>query len=540
MSINRRVGRMPNGSRASVIRSIQTLFSEGSVGGMTDGQLLEQFLSRRDEGAEAAFAALVGLHGPMVWDVCRSILSDPHAAEDAFQATFLILVRKAGSIRRRDAVGPWLHGVARRVAVRAKAVTARRRLREGQGTEMRSSPTPDPARREQIEALHEEVDRLTEKYRAPLVLCYFEGRTHAEAARLLKCPVGTVSIRLSRARELLRARLTRRGVVIPAASVGTMLGLEAGATAMPTGLAQSTIKAAMHIAAGKAITTGAVPVAVIQLAKGEIQSMNFMKLTAAAAFVLAAGFVTVGAGVVALYEPPAQVDQGAAPSTATPAERVDDEGAEARRQSIHNLRMISLAMYNAMSNTNTGRFPAAAIINDGKPLLSWRVALLPYLGEKGLYEKFHLDEPWDSPHNKPLLEQMPNVYAPVVRKGEPKASTYYQVLVGRGALFEDDMGTLYEDVTDERSSTLMVVEAAKPVPWTKPEDLPFDNDLEKPLPKLGGQFENGFHVAFADGGVLFLSNTIDPDLLRALITRNGGEHIGADQLRTLGNQPDGR
>jgi RNA polymerase sigma factor (sigma-70 family) len=531
---------MANGSRASVIRSIQTLFSEGSVGGMTDGQLLEQFLSRRDEGAEAAFAALVGLHGPMVWDLCRSILSDPHAAEDAFQTTFLILVRKAGSIRRRDAVGPWLHGVARRVAVRAKAVTARRRLREGQVTEMRSSPTLDPARLEQIEALHEEVDRLIEKYRAPLVLCYFEGWTHAEAAQLLKCPVGTVSIRLARARELLRARLTRRGVVIPAASVGTMLGLEAGATAMPTGLAQSTIKAAMRIAAGKAITTGAVPVAVIQLAKGEIQSMNFMKLTAAAAFVLAAGFVTVGAGVVALYEPPAQVDQGAAPSTATPAERVDEKEQKARRQSIHNLRMISLAMYNAMSNTNTGRFPAAAIINDGKPLLSWRVALLPYLGEKGLYEKFHLDEPWDSAHNKPLLEQMPNVYAPVVRKGEPKASTYYQVLVGRGALFGDDMGTLYEDVTDERSSTLMVVEAAKPVPWTKPEDLPFDNDLEKPLPKLGGQFENGFHVAFADGGVLFLSNTIDPDLLRALITRNGGEHIGADQLRTLGNQPDGR
>jgi hypothetical protein len=102
------------------------------------------------------------------------------------------------------------------------------------------------------------------------------------------------------------------------------------------------------------------------------------------------------------------------------------------------------------------------------------------------------------------------------------------------------MGTLYEDVTDERSSTLMVVEAAKPVPWTTPEDLPFDNDVEKPLPKLGGQFEGGFHVAFADGGVLFLSNPIDPDLLRALITRNGGEHIGADQLRTLGNQPGGR
>ena len=112
------------------LRPIQALFSAGTVGGMTDGQLLEQFLSRRDEGAEAAFTALVSLHGPMVWDVCRGILSDPDAAEDAFQATFLILVCRAGSIRRRDAVGPWLHGVARRVACgqgrRGPATSARR------------------------------------------------------------------------------------------------------------------------------------------------------------------------------------------------------------------------------------------------------------------------------------------------------------------------------------------------------------------------------------------------------------------------------
>ena len=104
----------------SIIQSIQTPYGAESVGPMADGPLLERFLSQRDEDAEAGFAALVALHGPMVWDVCRAVLSDPHAAEDAFQATFLILVRKAGSIRRRDSVGPWLYGVARRVAVRAR------------------------------------------------------------------------------------------------------------------------------------------------------------------------------------------------------------------------------------------------------------------------------------------------------------------------------------------------------------------------------------------------------------------------------------
>jgi RNA polymerase sigma factor (sigma-70 family) len=522
---------MTKGLRGSVIRSIDMLFSEGSVGGMTDGQLLEQFLSREAQGAEAAFTALVRLHGPMVWDVCRSVLSDPHAAEDAFQATFLILVRRASSIRRRDAVGPWLHGVARRVAGRAKADTARRRRREERGMDMRSTSILNPERREEFEVLHEEVDRLTEKYRAPVVLCYFEGRTHAEAARLLKCPVGTISIRLSRAREQLRARLTRRGLVFPAAWVGAMLGPETGSAAMPTGLAESTIKVAMQVASAKAITTEAVTAAVAHLAHREIWTMTLTKLALAAAAVLAAGFVTMGVGVLVLHQTPPAVEPGAAPSV-----QVDEKEQNARRQSGHNLRSISLAMYNSISANNQRRFPAATISKDGKPLLSWRVFLLPYLGEKGLYDQFDLDEPWDSTHNKVLLGQMPNVYAPVLHKGEPKDTTHYQVVVGRGALFAGDQGTLYEDVTDPRYCTMMVVEAAKPVPWTKPEDLPFENDVEKPLPKVGGQFDDGFHVACADGSVRFLSNAIQPSLLRALITRNGGEDVSLDELRALSSQ----
>jgi hypothetical protein len=193
--------------------------------------------------------------------------------------------------------------------------------------------------------------------------------------------------------------------------------------------------------------------------------------------------------------------------------------------------MISLAMYNASATNNQERFPRAAIIENGKPLLSWRVVLLPHLGESGLFGKFHLHEPWDSAHNKALVDQIPKVYAPVLSRGEPKGSTYYQVLVGRSALFGDDHGTMFKDVTDAKSSTLMVVEAAKPVPWSKPEDLSFDDDIEKPLPKLGGQFDDGFHVAFADGSVMFLSDKINSDLLRALITRNGGEQIDRDRLR---------
>jgi RNA polymerase sigma factor (sigma-70 family) len=507
---------MTSGPQGSVHRSIRTLFSAGTAGGMTDGQLLEQFLSRRDEAAEAAFATLVALHGPMVWNVCRSVLSDPHAAEDAFQATFLILARKAGSIHQRDAVGPWLFGVARRVAVRAKAAAARRRQAEGQATEMRVTSTLDPLRREQLESLHEEVDRLPEKYRAPVVLCHIEGLTHAEAATLLKCPVGTVSIRLSRARELLRARLTRRGLVLPAAFAAAMLSAETATAAMPmpTGLAASTIKVAMHVAAGKVMTAGVVPASVTQLAAGELRTMILTKLSVAGAALLAAGLIAAGVGWIAAGERPAP---GAA-----------DDDAAARGRSLDNFKLMGLAMSNFVFQNN-GRFPAAAIRKNGKPLLSWRVALLPFLDQKALYAKFHLDEPWDSPHNKALLKEMPAAYAPITHKDRSQYSTYIQAFVGPGALFEGDEGTKVADVTDQAGFTIVLAEGAEPVPWTKPEDLPYDP--AKPLPKLGGQYDDGFHVVFADGATLFLSKNLDAETLRALITRNGGEPVSADKLR---------
>lgn len=517
---------MKRGSRGSVLRSIQTLFSVGSVGGMTDGQLLEQFLSRRDEGAEAAFSALVAQHGPMVWSVCRGVLADSHAAEDAFQATFLILVRKASSIRRRDAVGPWLYGVARRIAVRARVNSARQRLREGQGAEMKATPDPDPTLREQLEALHEEVDRLPEKYRAPVVLCHLEGRTHAEAARLLRCPVGTVSIRVSRARDLLRARLTRRGLTlsVSAALVGATISPETASAAMPTGLAHSTIKVAMQVAAGKAITAGVVPASVAQLIEGEFRTMILTKLKLTAAGLLAAGFVSAGVGLLVAGEGPARVDPAVA-AAAPP--KADENDQEARQRSVNNLKYIGLSMHNYIA-TN-GSFPPAAIRKDGKPLLSWRVAILPFLDQQALYEKFHLDEAWDSPHNKALLKEMPGIYAPVVDQDKAEYFTYYQVFHGPGAVFEGDKGITLAEITDGTNNTLLAVEAAKQVPWTKPADLPYSQ--EEPLPKLGGLFQDGYNILFADGSVRFLSKKLDPETLRALITRNGNEIITPDKLQ---------
>jgi hypothetical protein len=178
-----------------------------------------------------------------------------------------------------------------------------------------------------------------------------------------------------------------------------------------------------------------------------------------------------------------------------------------------------------------GRFPPAAVCGpDGKPLLSWRVAILPFLNCEELYKQFKLDEPWDSPHNIQLLSQMPGVYGPY--KGKPPAGgmTYFQVFVGPGTAFEGPEGLTFEDFPDGTSNTILVVEAWDPVPWTKPEDLPYSADA--PLPRLGGIVKNGnARVSFVDGSVHTLAQGIKEETIRALITRNGNEEILDENLQ---------
>jgi hypothetical protein len=193
---------------------------------------------------------------------------------------------------------------------------------------------------------------------------------------------------------------------------------------------------------------------------------------------------------------------------------------EARDRTVYNLNFIGWALHN-FTRRNGGRLPAAAIRNRDIPLLSWRVSILPYLEEFRLYERFRLDEPWDSPHNESLLEEMPRVYAPVTGKETRPHSTYYQAIVGPGALFSGQEGPKITDFIDAKNPTLMVVEAGHPVAWTKPEDVPYD--AAGPLPELGGQFEDGFYAGFADGSVRFLGRQIAPERLRGLIAQQRNE-----------------
>ena len=523
---------MPGGTQGLDVRSIQTLFGVGSVAGLTDGQLLEHFVDRKNEGSEAAFAALVALHSAMVWKVCRQILPNSSDAEDAFQATFLLLVRKAGSIRRREALGSWLYGVARRVAVRAKADAARRRLHESQITSGSETSMPDRSHPEELAALHEEVDGLPEKYRLAVLLCHLEGRTHSEAASLLGCPTATISIRLSRARELLRERLTRRGVSLSSV-VALVLGPLSASHAITVGLVESTTKAVTkYIAAGKTITTGILPAEITQLTEGVLRTMTIKKSVIATTFLLLSGLAVSGIGWLAIKAATSDINPGAEAATqrdpagptkdepATAKAQNGNDEAKARRLSLYRLRTIALAMNQFAAANSTpqkgSRFPAAAIYRDGKPLLSWRVAILPYLGMNDLYEKFDLDRSWNSPDNIALLGQIPDVYAPVVPKGEAKGSTHYQVFVGPGALFNGLEGPGYDTITDAKSGTALVVEARKPVPWTKPEDVRLDED--EMLPKLGGQFDEGFHIVFVDGSARLLSKPITEHALHDLIT----------------------
>lgn len=270
--------------------SIRRLFEDGSALGMDEGELLRRFAVARDP---VALEVLVARHGPMVLGVCRRVLGNRHSSEDAFQATFLVLARRAGSIRDSDRIGPWLHGVALRVAVRVRADLARRNAHERPDAEELAMQTSvDDSGFDRLElraALDEEVRRLPEKFRDPIVLCYLDGLTHDEAATRLHCPVGTVRSRLSTGRSRLRERLTRRGVTVPSGVIATVLTAEAASAAVMPALLISTVKAATAFAGGMAGATaaGMVSAEVASLAEGMSKIMVISKLKMVGALALA-------------------------------------------------------------------------------------------------------------------------------------------------------------------------------------------------------------------------------------------------------------
>src|SRR5262249_36198375 len=235
--------RMPDGPATTVLHYLRRLVAVRGSGETTDDELLARFRARHDE---TAFAELMRRHGPMVLGVCRRILQDPNDADDAFQATFLVLVKRAGSLGVIHSVGDWLHGVAVRTALRARIEASKRRHREREAAVMPPSESSDEFLWSDLRpVLDEEIQRLPARYRAAFVLCDREGKTNEDAARCLGCPKGTVLSRLARAREWLRARLTKRGVTLSATVLAAVVTERTASATVPPALAQTTLRTAL-------------------------------------------------------------------------------------------------------------------------------------------------------------------------------------------------------------------------------------------------------------------------------------------------------
>jgi RNA polymerase sigma factor (sigma-70 family) len=287
----------------SLPRQIQTLFATGTFSGLSDRQLLERFLASGDAVAEMAFAVLVERHGPMVLGVCRRVLGHSHDAEDAMQATFLVLVKRASAVRVEGSLGKWLFGVATRVASRARSEARRRRTREQSGcTRLEAVANEETTSTVELAELRsiigEELAHLPARFRAAVITCDLEGASHEEAARRLGVPVGTVKSRLARARARLHRRLTRRGLAAPDLAIAAPLF----SPTIALHLVQTTANAARSLRVGGVAAAGSIPARVVALTEGALQAMFFSKLKLAAGALL----VLATASAVALSQAPAQ------------------------------------------------------------------------------------------------------------------------------------------------------------------------------------------------------------------------------------------
>jgi RNA polymerase sigma factor (sigma-70 family) len=651
-----------------LLTEIRRLVAAERPSSQADHVLLQRFLA---DGDEAAFAAIVQRHGRMVLGVCRGVLHHQQDAEDVFQATFLVLARKAGAIRKHTSLASWLHGVAYRLSLKAALRWQRRRARDFPTEELAAAGADDVTWRELRGVLHEELHRLPEKHRAPLLLCFFEGKTRDEAATQLGLSLAAFKKRLERARRLLQGRLTRRGVAPVGGSLAMLLLDNAAQAAVARALTANTAAAAAALAVGRVPATA--PARAAALAEGALRTMQMTRWTVGTFLVLVLFGVGLGLGtagrqvlqagtpdqpegqprIVAQPLPPrgAQpqkpdkerivgtwkitrgrvegkdlpeditflmrleftkdgrvamkmleegkdgpyqlqgpgqiditlgTDERANPgiykfegddkltlcvpnnpvnakrptefsgeagtrqvllvlARTKPGEKLSPEElakykeavekvreAAARAQSQNNLKQIGIAFH--IYHDAYKHLPAHAIYSkDGKPLLSWRVAILPFIEEAPLYNQFKLDEPWDSPHNKKLIPLMPKIYEPLGGAKAGEGRTFLQVVTGPDTIFEGEKPMKLAQITDGTSNTLLVIEAKEAVEWTRPADLVLPKEKDK-APAVGGTFKGGINALFCDGSVRFLRPDLPAELLRAIITPRGSETVDDEKL----------
>ncbi|HEY7156434.1 MAG TPA: sigma-70 family RNA polymerase sigma factor [Gemmataceae bacterium] len=360
-----------NRTGTGIAQFLRALRTHGCVD-QTDGQLLSQFLSRRDE---AAFVALVRRHGPMVLGVCRRVLGNAADAEDAFQATFLVLVRKAASLTERAVLGDWLHGVARRTALSARRDCARRRAKEQ--AMVRPDMQGEAIQDHWLPLLDEELSRLPENYRLPIVLCDLEGKTRREAADRLGWPEGTVAGRLARGRALLARRLLRHGGAVSSSSLAAVLAQNTASACVSEALLHSTASAASLLAAGTGAATAVISAKVAALTEGVVRAMFLAKLkTVTCALALT---VLVGFGGVALV--PGSGHLLTAGAAKAPKEGGDAKPDAEAQKLVRQLGDLSFAKRQAAEKalTNLGAPAAASVrvgMGDADPEIARRCAAI--------------------------------------------------------------------------------------------------------------------------------------------------------------------
>jgi RNA polymerase sigma factor (sigma-70 family) len=549
---------------ANVMRCLRTALGDAD-GGVADATLLRRFVESRDP---EAFELLVWRHAGMVLRVCRSRLHDYHAAEDASQAVFLALAKQAGAVSRRGTVAGWLYRVAWRVAAKVASRRVPQMIDDLDHVAAREAESVcDPTL---VHALHEELARLPEKYRVPILLCFFEGLTHADAAKRLEWPLGTLAARIARGKELVHRRLMRRGITMPAAGLGVLIAADAAPA-----FVSSTVSSAVAFVSGTGANT--IPPSILQLAQGAVRTMTVIKIRWAAGVLAACGAMVVGVAWAASggqpikspVDPPPVAGAPVLPMPELKAEKpvVRTANSAQRKKSLENLKQLALAIHNY--DAAYGHLPADIRDRDGKALLSWRVAILPFIEQDGLHRQFRLNESWDSEHNLKLLAKIPDA----LRVGfEPKDATHthYQVFAGLGTPFgptrvifgaEGGVGgaaaggsappgpicgtgggpppQLLEklsylpikiaQIPDGTSNTFGVVEAGPAVAWTKPADIAFD--AKQPLPKIVWPFTNSSHVSMLDGTAFAIKPDLDQKLLRIYVGMDDG--LVSPSLKTV-------
>ena len=351
----------------AAMRHIHLLFGEGTLGGLPDAQLVERYVVHREE---LAFKALVQRHGPMVLAVCRGVLDDPNDADDAFQAAFLLFARKAGSLWVGDSLGGWLHRVSWRIAFQVRSQALRRRDQERRAAEMAGTrgPSSPPWDDTQL-VLHQEIDRLPERYRKPIVLCYLEDMTYQQAASHLRWSEATTQGRLARARKMLRVRLTRRGVTLAGAALGPLVR-PPGVSAVSIAMFRAAVQNAHRFTLGETAAGEMVSPAARALVGRALRTMMIAKLKWVAAGALVAGGLTCAATGLAdtgraVPDGPAAASVGTVPESPLPFPVVVPAAVEPGRTGDD--RMLAALVPAAGAEADPDQEAASSPIDDDQP-----------------------------------------------------------------------------------------------------------------------------------------------------------------------------